>query len=443
MNSLWRLIQVMADGGFSAVCFFIYTAALDRDALGTYGTLTTVAFLFQLLVGFGLRESTSRFVAVSRGEKQESRIRAYVGAGFKLSLAFAAITALALAGAAPFLSSEYLPGWADSIPIMISLGWLIVAYGLKQYFDGVLEGGGYFREVMLVNFGMGLFQLVLVASLLGAGLSLLLVIAAEALATTAALGVMGYTAWRRLYQPFAPASGFDPARQLLRYGSLIFVSAVAQFLYSRVDMLFVRGWLTAEDAADYYFMVKFFDFPLRALAAYVFVLNTEVAVTLGEANFDRVMRLFYKSEAAGLGIGAILAVVFFVTSYLLPIFFPEYGNAMRLMRLVAPLIAVKSVALIASGAFMVSLGRVRAMAFFTVMGAVVNVSLDALLIPGFGSEGAVYDWPLLGVVVPAFGVDGAVYSTLVGHTLYGLLVVAYVWRTLRRGAAARAAQPKA
>jgi O-antigen/teichoic acid export membrane protein len=79
------------------------------------------------------------------------------------------------------------------------------------------------------------------------------------------------------------------------------------------------------------------------------------------------------------------------------------------MRLAAPILVVKCVAQVASGAFMISLGRPTAMAVFTVSGGLLNVALNFALIP-------------------AYGAPGAVYSTLIGHALIGITSLAYATR---------------
>ena len=83
------------------------------------------------------------------------------------------------------------------------------------------------------------------------------------------------------------------------------------------------------------------------------------------------------------------------------------------MLLAAPLLLIKCVAQIASGAFIVSLGKPTAMAVLTGVGAVTNLALNFIFIP-------------------RYGLDGAVYSTLIGHTAMGLLTLPYVLHHVRQ-----------
>ena len=107
-----------------------------------------------------------------------------------------------------------------------------------------------------------------------------------------------------------------------------------------------------------------------------------------------------------------MIMVFVCASYGVTWILPEYAGAAALMRLIAPLLLVKCVCQIASGAFMISLGRVRMMASLSVFGGFLNMGLNLFFIP----------W---------FGVNGAVYSTLIGHTLVGIATMIYVGHVLR------------
>ena len=84
-SSLWRLAQVMGGGGFAAVYLLIYTAALPKAEYGTYGVAISVAYLFQLLGIFGLRQAASRFVARARGAGELGRVRAYLLSAVRMS----------------------------------------------------------------------------------------------------------------------------------------------------------------------------------------------------------------------------------------------------------------------------------------------------------------------------------------------------------------------
>ena len=209
-------------------------------------------------------------------------------------------------------------------------------------------------------------------------------------------------------QPYSPAI----SREALLFGLPLVINSIAGFLYSRVDVFFIRRYLEATDVADYFLMLTLFQFPLRALNSYIFVLSVDVSRAHGAGQYKSILSMFYRSEGFGFLAGAALAAVFVVASLIVPLVLPEYQGAAHLMRLVAPVLIVKCVAQVASGAFMVSLGRPRAMAILTVVGGIINVALDVLLIPRFGSA-------------------GAVYATLVGHTVMGAAAIVIILSGVR------------
>jgi O-antigen/teichoic acid export membrane protein len=212
-----------------------------------------------------------------------------------------------------------------------------------------------------------------------------------------------------------PPQGYSSAitREVLVFGLPLIINKFGGFLFSRVDIFFVRSYLEATDVADYFLLLNLFDFPLRALSAYIFVLATDVAHEHGAGERASLLKRFYRAEGFGLLVGLGLSVAFFLASFLVPVILPEYGGTAQLMRLMSPLLVLKAVAQVASGGFMISLGRPRAMAALTLVGGALNVLLNMLLIPSYGTA-------------------GAVYATLIGHSAVGGFGVLYVYWGVRR-----------
>ena len=406
----------MSSGGFAALLVVIYTRLLAKEDFGVYGIAFAVAVPFQLLAVFGLRQAITRFIARELGAGRGGRVRAYVRAGLLLSGIFSFGAVVALAAASPWVSPLIRQGGAPT-GLLAVLTWYVGASGVSLVLQGVLEGAGHFRRATLATFGLSCAQLLGVLGVSLVGLDVVRVLVVESAVVTVGVGVFWVLVQRGVLAGLEPGEpGESAVRELAWYGLPILVSSFGGFLYTKVDLLFIGAWLTPTDSADYFFMLSVFDFPLKALGAYVFVLNTEVARCAGEGRFDRIRWLFWRSERMGLIIGLGLAAAFFGASFALGPLFPQYGGGMRLMRLIAPLLVVKCVAQIASGSFLISLGRAKVMAAFTLVGGAVNVGLDAAMIP-------------------VYGLDGAVYASLVGHTVMGLLTLAYVVLRMRQGPA--------
>lgn len=410
--SLWRLMQIMSSGGFAILFTLIYTKKLSKVDYAAYGITITLCGLLTMVANFGLRQTVNRFVAKERGAKRLSEIRGYIRSGVLTTLGICCGTVALVLSLSGVLTGFY-DGRADAPVVIVILALSTGFSGLSLLLQGILEGFGEFKRVMLFNFGVHAFQLVLIALLLLGELTVVRVLAAEAVVQSLGMILFGLRVRQkhRALPPGAPASG--TVGRLLRFGFPIFLNALGGFLYTKVDVLFVKHFLGPAETADYFLMMYIFNFPLQALGAYIFVLNTEISVCVGEGRTERIRKLFARSEKVAVLVGAGLAAVFAGASYGVAWVLPEYGGTASLMRLIAPLILVKCVAHIASGAFMISLGRVRTMAVFTVSGGILNMALNF-------------------VFIPPFGVNGAVYSTLLGHTLVGITVFLYVWRALRR-----------
>lgn len=412
-SSLWRLIQILTAGGFGALYALIYTTRLSQADYATYGVAFTMGSLLTLACNFGLQQTANRFIAKERGAKRLGHIKAYIKSSYLAVLCFSLGTFLLTFALQLYLAS-FFDEREDRFLLVVIIAANSALAGVSLLSQGILEGFGKFRKVMVLNLCLHLVQITLLGLLLLGRLdvvSVLLVEVAVRLVGVALFGVFVANRYRRL-----PKADHPPAvtGRILRYGLPIFLNAIGGFLYTKIDVLFVKAYLETSDTANYFLMMYIFNFPLQALGAYIFVLNTEISVCVGEGSYDRIRSLFWRSEKMGALIGLGLAGAFFGASYGVQALLPDYGGTAHLMRLISPLIVVKCIAQIASGGFMVSLGRVRVMALLTISGGLLNVALNF-------------------VMIPPWGVDGAVYSTLLGHTLVGIATMIYVVLALRRG----------
>jgi O-antigen/teichoic acid export membrane protein len=418
-HSLWRLAQIMSSGGFTIVYVAFYTASLSKENWGVYGVAITIGQLLQGASNFGLRQTVTRFIAKARGEKNPGHIREYIRVGFKVSLVISA-AALLLTLAFTGVLTSFFDGRADRFAIVLLIGATTFLAGISLFLQGVLEGLAKFKNVMLLNFTLNLLQLGLLALLLIGELSVTKVLATEMIIMASSIPIYGLQVLKQ-YGSLPRTADVPPkvVRTFLSYGLPLFINLLGGFLYTQSDVLFVQKFLTVDDTANYFFMQRIFGFPFQALGAYIFVLNTEIAVCYGANDFPRIRALFAKSEKWGVFAGLAIAGAFYMFSFAVEGLMPEYKGAAHLIRLISPLIVIKCVAQIASGAFMISLGKVKTMAAFTVLGGLTNVALNLAFIP-------------------AFGVDGAVYSTLVGHSVVGMASFFFVIYTLRRHGARQA-----
>ena len=412
-DSLWRLAQIVSSSGFAALFVTLYTAVLPKDDFAAFGTAVTINQLLQFAANFGIRQTIARFIAKARGENRPDRVRAYTLSGLKLSSAFSLITLLIGLGLSGVLEG-FFSGRADSGIIVILTLCVGAAAGLSLLFQGVLEGLGAFRKVMFCNAALNILQTLCLAFLFLFDFTVTVILAVELLIMLVSIVLYGIPALREvLPHPRSNESSREMLKESARYCLPVFLNSVGGFLYTKADVLFVKHYLSESDTADYFLMMYIFSFPLHALGAYIFVLNTEVSVCLGRKDIARIWHLFLKSEVMGVKFGLLLTPLFVLASYIVVWIFPEYAGTGHLMRLIAPMVFLKCISHMASGAFMLSMGWVRVMATITISGGLLNLALNFLFIP-------------------LWGVDGAVYSTLLGHTATALTTLTFVFISLRR-----------
>jgi len=273
---------------------------------------------------------------------------------------------------------------------------------------------GEFRKVMRSNAILNILQAVCLAILFIFDYTVVTILTIELFIMLVSIAVYGIPVMHEVI-PYRNSheSSWGMLTELLRYCVPVFLNSIGGFLYTKADVLFVKHYLAEGETADYFLMMYIFGFPLQALGAYIFVLNTEISICIGRQDIARIWHLFLKSEFMGAKFGLILTPLFILASYIVVWIFPEYAGTGHLMRLISPMVFIKCVSHMASGAFMLSMGWVKFMACSTIAGGLLNIALNFLFIP-------------------VWGVEGAVYSTLIGHTVTALTTLIFVFVSLKK-----------
>ena len=346
---------------------------LGPQKLGTLSYVAALVGLLGPLGNLGVKGSLSALLC------EERPLPGLLGSALLIELIGTLVIAVVLI---PF-------AWAAKDPVLVGLIGLAVL--------GNLFASSEVFEVELLNrqWGTKLARIGTIQTVGGAGLSILALMAQMPLIVFGVLPVLQAVirAWflaasvqvTNLVYLLKQAS-WTTSRVLIRRGLPLLLAGFSVMLYVKSDQVMLKWLQGPEDVGQYSVAAR--------VAESLYFLPTILAATFtprlhsGAGNFetDPVLRQFYRF-AWMLGVGISLATIIFVSPMIPLVFGTDFLPAQKLLIWLAP--AAFSVSTgCASGAWLNVNGYQKLVAKRSIVGALANVSLNALLIPSMGSKGA-------------------------------------------------------
>lgn len=230
--------------GFSLLLSLVTGVIIFRQLGPTDIGRVTLAFsvmgLFSLLAEFGLRDAAVNYISREK-RRQGGRLVALVGSFFSAKLLLAGGAAVLGLSLAAHIAHQVYPGLQMGILFQLAAVGLF-SNGLLGFSLAVLEGEQRFAAVSLVQVFQSLLRAVLV--LLCFGLNILtapMLLSLEVLTPAVAF----LYSWRLLPPPRLAAPTRLELRRLFKFSRWIAVSAVAQTLLLRLDMLLLSHFHNA------------------------------------------------------------------------------------------------------------------------------------------------------------------------------------------------------
>ena len=267
-NTAFALASQIATASFTAILTIVLVRVLGPEDYGVFALALSVASLIFLPADFGISQSTARFVAEHRGQRES--IAAVMADGLKLKFAASGLICILLFALAEPIASAY------DVP---DLEWPLRAVAVALFGQSVM--GFYrtnFEAIGRVRLNL---RLVFSESAVEAGASIALVVAGAGVVGAACGRAIGYafgTALalylaRRAIGPRAISLRGSPAgrlRQIASYaGALLIIDAIFAAL-TQVDILLIGAILGASAVGIFQApakLITFLHYPGLALSA--------------------------------------------------------------------------------------------------------------------------------------------------------------------------------
>jgi len=381
-GALWSATSRILPQLYTVIISVVAARSLGPSGMGQQSFIAFAELSAVMLFTGGLPISVMRYVAELAGRQEAGQVRAL------LRWTWAVEAVGALLGAAVLVAVALTKTDVRS-------AWLLAAFAagmsvLHNVPSAALIGLQRWRANSVVGITTGALSVGSVVLVLNAGGGLTGMFAVEAAISVVNLSWTSWLARRAVAE--LPPMDLDPSvrRSVTRYGLLTSISVLLTYVvWSRSEFFFLERYSSQAQIAQYSIAFGAATALLRLSEAAAGVLTPAVANLLGAGESERlragvgrsfrlVIQLSLGMAAAGIGLGPLLVQVAYGEDY------APAAVALTALLVGFPLLPVCTLA----GAIANGLGRVRITLVPALIATVVNLTLDALLIPGSASFGA-------------------------------------------------------
>jgi len=356
---------------------------LGPTDLGLFSMCLTIGSIITLVAGFGLESAVIKYVAEYKEDK--NKLSQLVSSAFLTMIIFGV-----LSGAILFILSDTLAGIFNMPSLSLLLKIFCIAFPFTLIFSIIL---GLFNGLREMNYhsyanisrASLAFTFILILILIGFGVRgavLGYVLAEIAIACI-------FFAFIKKYFRFTTLDYKQNIRILTSFGSRILGENVANTVSYEADTLLIGYFLTATDVGYYAIAValsRFFWLVPNAIQHVTYPATSEYWSTNNHSALQKMIDKSMKYTACilfpiGLGVG------FFARDIITLIFGGEFIFAVLPLRILIIGTVILGIAK-SIGGFLAGIGKPGLSLKINSTSAIINVTLNVLLIPLFGISGA-------------------------------------------------------
>lgn len=380
-SGVWNAIGFIASSAGAFIISIAVARTTGPQGFGRFSYLTWLMRIFGTLLAFGIPAALARFIPEALGSGDTARARRIWKLVGATSFLLALVAAAAMAATASSKGATRL--------VIIAVGVGCGATLLVKVMEGFLQGARRFRQIAIIITIVSAIQsaAIVIAAYMGANPDEMIAIFGASFALSA--GVMFFAVQRQTMRWTGEASP-APMRPVIKFALLLgFVTLIDEVVYGRPEIFFLDRFGTDADIGFYNAGLKFASLVIVLPAVVSKSLLPEFSFMRGEGSNDRFEEVFpvLCRLVAFLAVGLAVIGAAFSDLLILAFYGPDFDRAV-------PTTAV----LLAGSMFGGVAGPVAAALFagsresmFVKAGlvlVVLNIGLDALLIPVYGLHGA-------------------------------------------------------
>lgn len=350
---------------------------LGAENIGIYSYTNSLTSFFLLFASLGVIGYGTREVARERESKHERSKLFWELIVFKLIAVIVSYLAF-------FLFFEIKEKSNSVVYFVLSINFLTSLFDLSWFFSGM----EMFKQLSLRNSAIKLLGAVSVFVFVKNKNDLLLYILCMVVP-----GVIGnIVLWKRAirFVEFIPIRELDILRHL--HSILVFfVPAISAQIYHTADKLMLQ-WILHDDFQNGYYdqANKIITVLLTTVTSYNTVMNSRMSNLFKKDGFYALETQIRKSIVfiEMIGFPMVFGLIAIAPRFV-PVFFGDtYGEVIILLRIFSPMILITGLSNMIGNQFLIPAGFQRSCNKAVVYGAIINICLNALLIPAFNSVGA-------------------------------------------------------
>jgi O-antigen/teichoic acid export membrane protein len=379
---------------FTAVAGYFFKLYLARvlgaEALGMYALGMTVVGLAGVLAGFGLPQSTNRFVAVYAATGESEKLGRFLWSGLAVLLG-----ANVVAGTAVLLLRFWIAGRVYHMPGLAPYLYFFVIIMTAGTLSGFLGQAlaGYkdvAKRTIITSFVGQTVTIALTIALVTLGFGFKGYLAAQVVGAGGVMVLLGLAVWRLMPREARSAAIGVPAveREILSFSMALFGVQIVEFCLGQADKIVLGVYVNAREVGIYSVALALVAFVPLALQAVNQIFSPTIAELHARGDVELLARLFRSLVKWTLGLTLPLAtvMVLFAPS-IMGIFGKEFISGWRVLA-VGTLGQLVNCGVGSVGYLLLMSGHQRQLLRIQTIMAVVLVGTNLLLIPRIGLLGA-------------------------------------------------------
>ena len=365
--------------------FFFLVRILDKHSYGTWTLFLSTTTIAEMIRSGLIQNALIRFLSHNPEEEHDS----IMSASFVMSGSITLCCILLTVSMAPYLAKIWHS--PELLQMFYVYSVVYILSGLLSQFHWMEQAHLSFVGVFITNFIKQslFFFYVLYCYFLHYNISLIYLVYVQAISLVAAIIVEYFFVRRYLSFNFnAPISWI---KKLFHYGKYVFGTSVSGLVSSTIDQMMLGALLSPAASGAFNVAVRIMgmvDIPTNTMAVMVFPQSAKRMATEGK---DAIKYLYEKS------VGTVLALI--IPCFLVLLLFPNFVVHVIAGDKYPETIAIIKITVVYCffvpyarqfGTILDSIGRPKVNFIFVLMAALLNITLNYLLISRFGIMGAVY-----------------------------------------------------